>query len=233
MLARVPQSGRGRLGRRIMLIGVVAATIAAAPAPGHAQFPAGSTNAVLSFIDAAGNHVSVNRHWPGAPQDTEVFPFVPYSWDGCLPFQQGALMLLLTGPGVPPPSVSSEDYLAQYTGAIAQTAASALSGSLAQLPAGQASMNLQQIVADLTIPGTPANEALKAAAPFINTLNAYEDYGYAVFMFIRWKMISVLGFPVPTPCDQVDITSVPEGYGIPFVAHTGAGPIPMSAQARW
>jgi len=202
-------------------------------APSSAQAPAGTTNAVLSYVDAAGGHVSVVRHWtgPGTGQDTQVTPFTPYFWDGCLPFQQGALMLLLTSPaGYPAPQLtSSAAYTAQYLARLGQAAASALNQAAASLPPSQAQAagNLEALAARLATPGDPAYEILKAA-PLVNSLSAYEDYGYAVFMFVRWKWIYV-PFPVPSPCAQVDIVSVPEGYGIPFVARAR----PSWTEARW
>jgi len=43
----------------------------------------GRTSAVLSFIDAEAGGVEVVRHWPEAPSDVTVYPFVPYFWDAC------------------------------------------------------------------------------------------------------------------------------------------------------
>jgi hypothetical protein len=76
--------------------------------------------------------------------------------------------------------------------------------------------SLRQVTFTLTTPGDPAYEQLKAVLGQVNSLNAYEDYGYAVFMFIRWKWIYI-PFHVPEPCSQVDFRTVPEGYSVPFV----------------
>ena len=73
---------------------------------------------------------------------------------------------------------------------------------------------------------------MKAALGQVNSLNAYEDYGYAVFMFIRWKWVPVLGVPVPTPCAEVDFRTIPEGYAIPFVARTPGGDEPAALARR-
>jgi hypothetical protein len=216
-------------------LGLLAAQGAQAPA--QVVYPAGTTNAVLSYVDAAGGHVSVVRHWtgPGAGQDAQVVPFTPYFWDGCLPFQSGALMVLLTSPvGYPAPQLtSSAAYTSQYLASLSQAASAALSQAAASLPPSQAQAagNLEQLAAQLTTPGDPAYELLKAA-PLVNSLNAYEDYGYAVFMFVRWKWIYV-PFPVPSPCAQVDVVSVPEGYGIPFVARSAGGFPTARAGPRW
>lgn len=197
----------------------------------NAQLPAATTNAVLSYVDAAGGHVSIVRHWrgPGTGQDTQVVPFTGYMWDGCLPFQDGALMVLVTTPvGYPPPGLTSaEAYTTQYLTRLGHALRSSVATSAAQLAQGQptARQNLQQIGSSLETPGDPAYELIKAVLGQINSLSAYEDYGYAVFMFIRWKWVYT-PFPVPAPCSQVDFRAVPEGYGVPFVA----GNISLSSQ---
>jgi hypothetical protein len=199
------------------------------PPNANAQLPAGTTNAVLSYVDATGGHVSIVRHWrgPGTGQDTQVVPFTGYFWNGCLPFQDGALMILVTSPiGYPPPGLTSaETYTTQYLTRLGQALSSSVAGSAAQLVQGQsgARQNLQQIAFGLTTPGDPAYEAMKAALGQVNSLSAYEDYGYAVFMFIRWKWIYV-PFPVAAPCAQIDFRTVPEGYGIPFVTQIATTP---------
>jgi hypothetical protein len=217
-----------RAGRRIsppvrLAAGIVALVFAGSFAVEvSAQLPAGTTNAVLSYVDAADGHVSIVRHWrgPGTGEDTQVMPFTPYLWDGCLPFQSGALMVLVTSPiGYPPPGLTSaEAYTEQYLARLGQVLSNGLIAGAAQLPSSQsaARQNLQQLALTLTTPGDPAYELLKTVLGQLNSLSAYEDYGYAVFMFIRWKWIYV-PFPVPIPCAQVDFRTVPEGYGVPFV----------------
>ena|GEM_PF-775188 len=193
------------------------------------QTPAGTTNAVLSYVDAAGGHVSVVRHWhgPGTGEDTQVFPQTPYFWDGCLPFQNGALMFLVTSPvGYPPPGLTSaEAYTTQYLARVGQALGSHVAASAAQLSAdeSQGRANLERIAAGLTTPGDPAYEALKAAVGQINSLSNYEDYGYATFMFIRWKWVFVLFGAAPVACADVQVRTVPEGYAIPIITRRGGG----------
>lgn len=211
----------------IASVAIAILMLATPSVPVAAQLPAGTTKAVLSYVDAADGYVSVVRHWHGAGgQDVQVFPYTPYFWDGCLPFQNGALMFLLVSPvGYPPPGLSSSGaYTSQYLAKLGQTAGAALAQAQAALPAeqAQAKQNLQQIIGGLVTPGDPAYEALKAALGTVNSLPTYEDYGYATFMFLRWKWVYV-PFPVPVPCAQIDIRSVPEGYGMPFVARAGGG----------
>lgn len=152
-----------------------------------AAAPAGSTGAVLSLVDAAAGRVEVVRHWPGASRDVDVYPFVPYFWDGCP--GPGAILLLLTGmPGGPPPLVRA---------ARALSAARTSSG---------ARLEIDRIAASLIAPGDPLTEVAKDFLP-IADLASYERNGYAVFLFIRW---------VWWRC-AVEVRAVPEGYGIPFV----------------
>jgi hypothetical protein len=218
----------------------VLAAAASAPPGAVAQYPAGSTHAVLSMVDSAGGHADVVRHWtgPGTGEDVEVYPFTPYFWDGCLPFQDGALMFLVTSPAgyQPPGMVGSGEYARRFVQALGgqlSQGLSAASASMAQSPDAQSA--LARLAQALETPGDPAYESLKAVSGLVNSLPAYEDYGYAVFMFIRWKWI-VAGFPfpvpVPAPCAQIDFRSVPEGYGIPFVASApGAAPPAAAAPA--
>lgn len=125
--------GRDRASLPVRLAaGVFVLILAGSLVPGvSAQLPAGTTNAVLSYVDAAGGHVSIVRHWrgPGTGEGTQVVPFTPYFWDGCLPFQSGALMVLVTSPiGYPPSGLTSaEAYAAQYIGRIGRASAIALS----------------------------------------------------------------------------------------------------------
>jgi hypothetical protein len=156
---------------------------------GHgAPDPAGTTAAVLSMVDAAGGRIEVVRHWPGAPSDVEVFPFVPYFWDGCP--GPGAIMMLVTGPSALPPAI-------QIAGALA-----------AHLPRDQQGRaELERIIGAFRTPGDPTAEALKAAAPWVSDLATYEKGGYAVFLFIHRQGLRC----------TVTVRAVPEGYGIPYV----------------
>jgi len=206
---------------RALVIVVCCGLMVAIAIPGSAQWPAGTTNDVLSFIDASGGHVSVLRGWHGGGgADVKVFPFTPYFWDGCLPFQNGALMFLLTSPvGYAPPGLTSADaYTSQYLARLGQTAGSALAQAQVTLPVQEADarQNLDRLILGMTTPGDPAYEVLKTAAGQINSLSAYEEYGYAVLMFVQWQWIYI-PFPVPAPCSRVTIQSIPEGYGIPIV----------------
>lgn len=199
-------------GRTAVTIAVVigVALLAFHEAPVSAQMPAGTTNAVLSFIDAAGGHVSVLRHWHGAGgQDTQVYPFTPYFWDSCLP-GGGAIMILLTTPvGYPAPGLkSAEAYTSQYVSAVGQQVAQGLQ----QTPQAQNDAQLKRIIAGVVTPGDPVYEALKAGIGTVNSLSAYQDYGYASFMMMKWE------WRWPFPGCYSTITTVPEGYGIPFVS---------------
>ncbi|HKV45598.1 MAG TPA: hypothetical protein VJT32_13150 [bacterium] len=176
-----------------------------------AQFPAGTTAAVLSFIDADGGHVSVNRHWSGTGgQDTQVYPFTPYFWNSiCLP-GDGAIMTLLTSPVEYPPSglTSSGAYTSQFLDKLSQQIAQGLQSA----PQFRNNTQLQQLIAGMRTPGSPAYEALKVGLGQVKTLRHYEDYGYATFMMIKWE------WRWPFPGCYPTITTVPEGYGIPFVS---------------
>jgi hypothetical protein len=160
--------------------------------PAGAQpIPAGASAAVLSFIDAAAGRVEVVRHWPAAPDDVDVYPFVPYVWGGCP--GKGAVMMLVTGVGVGPP----------LAGRIAQGLERA--SRLSAVPAQAA--EVARIAAALRTPGSPVAEAIKAAAPWVSDLLTYERLGYAVFAFVHWTGASC----------GISLRAVPEGYGIPFV----------------
>ena len=52
---------------------------------------------------------------------------------------------------------------------------------------------------------------------WVNSLASYESYGYAVFLMIHWKWV------LPFPGCYADTVTVPEGYGIPYVAWDGPG----------
>jgi hypothetical protein len=75
----------------------------------------------------------------------------------------------------------------------------------------------------MTVPGNPAYESLKAGLGQINSLSSYESYGYATFMFVRWKWVFVLFGATPVPCADVQFRTVPEGAGIPIVTSKGGG----------
>ncbi len=179
--------------RRVLVVicmaGIGALAVLGLPARGQ-PIPAGGTAAVLSFIDAGGGRVEVVRHWPRAPSDADIVPFVPYFWSGCP--GPGAIMMLVTSPGgYAPLSDSIARALMRYP----------------EATASRQSQELLRIAAAVRIPGDPAEEALKAAVPWIGDLGTYERRGYAVFLFIRWQ-----GFYC-----AVEFKAVPEGYGIPFV----------------
>ena len=181
-----------RPSRRALIVGGIGALVLLGGAPSGGQpVPAGGTAAVLSFIDAAGGKVEVVRHWPWAPSDVEIAPFVPYFWGGCP--GPGAIMMLVTAPGSGPP--------------LSDRIARALTGRFPDPNASRESLEIARIAAALRTPGTPVQEALKAAAPWISDLATYERGGYAVFLFVRWQGIFC----------AVVVQAVPEGYGIPFV----------------
>jgi len=144
---------------------------------------------VLSFVDAASGLVEVVRHWPAAPADVTVRPFVPYFWDGCP--GPGAIMMLVTGP---PGSQMLAESAAEGLEARASQAVSARSA-------------VATIIAELRTPGSPAAEALKSVTLPVADLATYERWGYAVFLFIRWAGVKCV----------VTAQPVAEGYGIPFV----------------
>lgn len=200
------------------ITGIVGAALAALAAlvagtiPGSAQWPAGSTNAVLSEIDADAGYVGVLRHWHGAGgDDVKVYPFTPYSWNSCAP-GDGAILTLLTSPvGYPPPGLqSSAEYVAHYVNAIGQ----GISRGLQTLPQAQGNAQLQQIIAGMTTPGDPVYEALKVGVGTVNSLSAYEDYGYATFLFLKWEWRWLW------PGCYGTVQTVPEGQGVPYVART-------------
>ena len=154
-----------------------------------AAFPAGTTGATLSFVDAASGTVEVVRHWPAAPVDVAVTPFVPYFWDGCPGV--GAIMMLLTGP-------PTADALGWRAAAVLEAGG---------VRAGVAADALARIIASLRTPGSPVFESLKATASWVSDLATYERDGYAVFLFVRWTGMAC----------AVTVQAVPEGYGIPYV----------------
>ncbi|HET7266097.1 MAG TPA: hypothetical protein VFL28_15650 [bacterium] len=163
--------------------------------------PAGFSAAVLSFVDAAAGRVEVVRHWPDAPVDVSVYPYVPYFWSGCPGV--GAVMILVTAPGRIDhgSSVVPDDPIAVAAGN--RLAEAVRRGSMGPVDTPE----LRQVVSGLRAPGDPIFEAAKSLAPAIADLRTYERRGYAVFAFVVWQ-----GWR----CGVV-VRAVPEGYGIPFV----------------
>ena len=170
--------------------------------PAHGQLiRAGLSAAVLSFVDAASGRVEVVRHWPNAPADFDVYPYVPYFWGGCP--GPGAVMMLLTAPASPdiPQSSMSDD-------AIAAAIGNQLSAAVRRVASAPFDTSeLQRLVSGIRSPGEPIFEAAKLLGPRIANLTTYERNGYAVFAFILWQ-----GWR----CGVI-VRAVPEGYGIPFV----------------
>jgi hypothetical protein len=68
----------------------------------------------------------------------------------------------------------------------------------------------------MVTPGDPAYESLKTVVMQVNDFAHYESYGYATFLFIRWR------WDIPVPGCHTDVITVPEGYGIPYVATAAA-----------
>jgi hypothetical protein len=150
---------------------------------------AGRTSAVLSFIDATAGRVEVVRHWPEAPSDVMIYPFVPYFWDACP--GPGAIMMLISGGPGPPPLIAR-----------IITALNTL-----DLADADTRREIARIIHSLRTPGDPAQEALKAAVPWVSDLASYERWGYAVFLFVHWQGLWC----------TITVRAVPEGYGIPYV----------------
>jgi hypothetical protein len=178
------------LNRLIVGIAIASLELLASPSSTGEPLPAGETGATLSFIDAAAGHAEIIRHWPASTSDVDVYPFVPYFWSGCP--GPGAIVMLVTGIG---------------SGPLVDRVASALETRSSRPPIDRSGAEIARIAAALRTPGDPAQEALKAAAPWISDLSTYERWGYAVFLLIRWEGIRC----VPT------FKAVPEGYAIPFV----------------
>ncbi|HLW60588.1 MAG TPA: hypothetical protein VKV57_11785 [bacterium] len=170
----------------VAVIGVLAPL--ASPWAGAQPLPAGTTAAVLSFVDSAAGRVEVVRGWPTAPSDVDVYPFVPYFWGGCPGV--GAVMMLVTGPAA--------------AGPLAARVAQALITRPHPAEGGRA---IARIAAALRTPGDPGVEALKAVSPWISDLATYERLGYAVFLFVSWEGVRC----------AVTFRTIPEGYAIPFV----------------
>jgi hypothetical protein len=69
------------------------------------------------------------------------------------------------------------------------------------------SREIARIIQGLRTPGDPAQEMLKAAAPWVSDLASYERGGYAIFLFVHWQGLWC----------TITVRAVPEGYGVPFV----------------
>jgi hypothetical protein len=159
--------------------------------PSIAQpIPAGESAAVLSFIDSAAGRVEVVRHWPWAPADVDVYPFVPYFWAGCP--GPGAIMMLVTGAG---------------TGPVILDRLLSVLDSLATASGLRGAAEIARIAATLRRPGEQAREVVKTLVPWISDLGTYERRGYVVFLFIHWQGLHCVA----------TLKTVPEGYAIPFV----------------
>lgn len=196
---------------RLLLLLLVVLLVMAPPA--RAQlYPPGSTNALVSYVDGEGGFVEVRRHWPWAPSDAQVVPYRLHFWNTCLP-GDGAILILLTSPlDVPPPWALLSPYYAPSTEP-AQFIQTYVLGRLGQLghAVGSTQPGLARALLQAVTPGTLSYEALKTAWPYVTSLRAYERYGFATFLLIRWEW----RFPVPGCYARV--VSVPEGYGIPDV----------------
>lgn len=204
-------SGRQRnalLEMGAALAGILALTAlvcaaCARPTPSFGQtIPAGLSTAILSFIDGAAGRLEVVRHWPQAPVDVDIYPFVPYFWTGCP--GQGAIMILVTAPGNEANQVRDR-FDERRTHSISTRLAATIQTALRRDAAEPA--ELQPLVLGMRTPGDPLLEAAKAYAPLITDLGTYERRGYAVFAFVTWE-----GWR----CGVI-FRAVPEGYGIPLV----------------
>jgi hypothetical protein len=182
---------------RVGAVPWLAAAVLAAlrPDPGFGQAaPAGATAAVLSFIDAAAGRVEVVRHWPAAPADADVHPFVPYFWNGCP--GTGAIMVLVTAPSPASGTARPNEIVSRLAHAFDDGA-----------PGLDAVRALRRLAAGTRTPGDLMVEEGKSAVPLVADLATYERRGYAVFAFLRW-----FGWRC-----GVTLQAVPEGYGIPYV----------------
>ena len=177
--------------RSLLVAGLAALTLWSA-APSIAQpIPAGESAAVLSFIDSAAGRVEVVRHWPWAPADVDVYPFVPYFWAGCP--GPGAILMLVTGAGTGP--------------AILDRVVSVLDRFAAAPSHLPGAAEIGRIAASLRSPGDRAQEVVKTLVPWISDLGTYERRGYVVFLFIHWQGLHCVA----------TLKTVSEGYAIPFV----------------
>jgi len=192
-----------------VLLGAITVTILPWAALGGGAYLPGTTNAVLSFIDDT--HVEVVRYWPSRPTDVAVAPFDPKFWDFCLP-GMGAIMILLTAPLDLPPvwALANPGYFDPD-----EPARRVLPLVLGQVRSSVGRIDNAPIRSRLTealLPGNPAYEQVKAAlSGEVRSLAIYQQYGYAVFMFIKG------GWFLFWPICETTIETVPEGYGIPYV----------------
>jgi hypothetical protein len=177
--------------RALLTVGLVALTLGSAASSIAQPIPAGESAAVLSFIDSAAGRVEVVRHWPWAPADVDVYPFVPYFWAGCP--GPGAIMMLVTGAGAGAP--------------ILDRLVSALDRLTAPPSGLRGAAEIGRIAATLRSPGDPSQEVVKALVPWISDLATYERRGYVVFLFIHGQGLHCVA----------TLKTVPEGYAIPFV----------------
>lgn len=169
-------------------------------------YPAGSTNAVLSVVHDG--FAEVTRWWPGNPRDVDVYPWTLYWWNSCLP-GDGAIMMLITAPvDIPPAWALTSSYYDPAT--VASRVLAAMRAPLMRTAASTSVEHVREALRRMTIPGQLEYEVLKGAAPEIRSMDVYEKYGYAVFLFIKWEW----SFP---PGCKTTIESIPEGYGIPYV----------------
>ncbi len=196
--------------RHLLLCAVV--VLAMTPAAAAALYPPGSTNALLSSVDASGGVVEVTRYWPRRPVDVLVIPYRLYFWNTCLP-GDGAILILLTSPlDLPPPWAMLSPYYSPSTEPAAFVQAHVL-GRLGGLirEIGPTQPTLARALTQAITPGTLSYEAIKGAWAYVSSLRVYEQYGFATFLLIRWE------WRFPFPGCYARVVSVPEGYGIPDV----------------
>lgn len=193
-----------------LLVALVVVILGVAPVPEvwAGLYPAGSTNAVLSVVLGSDGYAEVARWWPGRTTDVAVYPWQLYWWNSCLP-GDGAIMILVTAPvSLPPAWAAISDYYDPSR--VARQVLEAMRAPVMRAMQLSRDTRVRDALRGMLTPGNPAYEAIKAAAPEIRSLDVYETYGYAVFLFIKWEW----SFP---PGCKVTVESIPEGYGIPYV----------------
>lgn len=192
-----------------IMLGFLTMAVLPWAASGGGAYPPGSTNAVLSFIDDT--HVEVVRHWPRRPQDVDVYPFVPYFWDFCLP-GMGAIMVLLTAPIDLPPvwALANPDYFEPSVHV--QRVLPYVLGQVRDVVGQIDDAKARDALLRSLLPGNPAYEQIKGAiGAEVRSMQVYQKYGYATFLFIKG------GWFIFWPICVTTVESVPEGYGIPYV----------------